>query len=133
MKRFQNRSMKPVSSIAVGLMLAIVLSVLFGLIVTAMLNNGTLTEGTSAYVIFALHLLVSFLGALTAGKITKQKYAIVCTCVAAAYCAVLLAATIFLFDSQFAGIGKGIAPCFIGAIAACAACMIKKKRKMKKI
>lgn len=133
MKHFRKKSMKPVGSIAAGSVISIALSVLLGLVVTAMLNNEVLAERTSPYVIIFLHFLVSFAGALIAGKSTKQKYAIVCAGVATAYCALLLTVTILLFDSGFSRIGQGVASCYIGAIAACAVCMIKKKRKTKKI
>lgn len=132
MKRFRERKISPVGSIVVGAVVSLLLSVALGLVFAAMWNHETLTERTSAYAVLLLHFAVPFVGALIAGKSAKQKYAIVCSCVSAVYCAILLAVTIFFFDSGFSGMGKGIVSCFVGGIAACAACMLKKKRRTKK-
>lgn len=132
MKRSQIKTIKPAASVAMGIATSVLMTILLSLFIAYMLNNGTTTERTSQLLVTVIHFAAVFVGALLAGKSAKQKYAIMCACVFVIYCALLLALTVFAFESNFQGIGKGIGACCTGAVVACILCVIKKKRTFHK-
>ena len=117
-----------VAEVGLGLLVAIVISILLAIGVSVLVMNGTAAESNVRYFAIAIQFIAPFLGALLAGKRIGQKYAIVCGSVGISYCFILLATTIMFFKSSFTMVGIGTGMCVAGCMAACAICMIRKRK-----
>lgn len=121
-----------ISDIGLGLITAIVISLVSGLLTTILVTTARIEEDQIKYMVTGIQIIAPFSGAILAGIKAGQKYALVCGGVSAAYCFALLALTIIVFNCEFQSVGLGVGMCALGGVAACAICMIKKSRRTRR-
>lgn len=130
MKRKKNSGTRSViSDIGIGLITAIVISLVLGLLTAILVATARMEEDHIKFMVTGIQIIAPLSGAILAGIKAGQKYALICGGVSAAYCFMLLALTIIVFNCEFQSVGFGVGMCALGGVAACAICMVKKGRR----
>lgn len=134
MQRNRNAERSLAASAAIGVLISIVISILFSSVVALLVVNGRISAEYMQYFAYGIQLFAVILGAYIAGKLIKQKAAVVCGIVSGTYMLLLLAVNILLVDSGISNLSITLIAVVLGWGCSCALCMKRReRRKYKKV
>lgn len=133
MKGYKERkNMGAVKAFALAELVGFALSLVLLAVLAVLIGRELLPESAGTYAVHAIRTVGVFVAALIAGKQIGCKYALVCAGAAGVYMLILIGTTVLFFDSRFDGFVAGLISSIIGAAAACAICMIRKGRGVRR-
>lgn len=106
------------TAIAVGVVGALLLSILLTALLTNLVLKGAVSERNTAVIIILIRSISIFTGALIGGAVLKQRYLLQAGVTALAYWVVLLGGGIIFYDGSFTHFLSGTVSVLIGGAAA---------------
>ena len=108
-----------VPAIIIGIIAALIISVLLSAGVTSLIINGTISESAAVPYIFMIRTVAAGIGCLIGVILIKGKYLLIAGMIALGYLAVLVGMGIILFDGSFDNCLSGAFSVLLGAVFAC--------------
>ena len=105
------------AGVVIGIMSALVISLLVSLALTSFAINGSISEDSIGIYIFAIRMISTLLGGLIGTGITKGRYIPVIGLITGGILVVLLGWGIVFCDGQFQNVGSGALSVLIGCVA----------------
>lgn len=105
----------PLSS-AIGLLIALIITGIGGILGAFMIHNGSISENTYSTVAFVTWIVASFAGAFVSGMSYKDKFLVVSLISVVAYIFLMLSVAIMFFEGNLQRIGQGIFAILIGYV-----------------
>jgi len=123
------KSNHSVSSILVGTIVPILLTIVSAGVIAIMIINETIPENASGYYSAGMQFLSCLIGFIIAGKMSEKRLAVSVGICAAVYLVVMTGIGILLLDSSFSVKWISIIAVLISYVLACAICIRKGKSK----
>ena len=114
--------------VAIGVAMAVIITVLLVTSLTSLVMNRTITEKTTGHYVFAIRLLAVLLGSLVGASLSSGKILPVVGFVTGVYIVILLSVGIVVYEGSFRNFGTGLISAILGGLIAC---LIKFKAQMK--
>ena len=122
MKRNKLQAAKTRQSVTVvivtGTIIALVLSALLSVILTTLMLNGRLQEGSTGPIVLVIRMISIFAGAIIGGTLLKEKYLLQVSLTALSYILVLIGIGIVFYDEGIKGILSGVVSVVVGSVVA---------------
>lgn len=106
------------SGVAFGVILSTLLSALCAGAIASLAINERITDGGIRFGVIFTHILATMLGVILAGKLVEDKKVPTGAITCAAYCAVLMGATLLFFEGSFKNLWTGILTVAISGVIA---------------
>ena len=136
MKKTIHKSNKTQFSIAagagIGIITAIVISVLLTMLYSILMMNSTVNETPSAILVFIIRAISVALGGFVAGALTKEHCLPVAGLTATGYLIVIIGMGITVFNGSFNNFGNGLLSALVGSAIPCLQ-KLKRTNKRRKI
>lgn len=121
------------AGVGMGLLIAVIASLLSAGAFSALIQNGTVQEDVSGIWAIVTLAISALLGCLLAARSVGQKYAVISAVTAGAFGFILLGCGILFFNEPFHGLGRNLLSVLVGGATASVFSLRKsdKRRKVK--
>ena len=133
--KFNKQKFSVVTGAGVGVLIAVVVSILLTGLYGILMLNGQVGESPSMAAVFLIRMVSVAIGGYIAGALTKAHFLPVVGIVTAGYLVLLAGTGIVAFDGSFKNFGSGVLSILLGGAVACITKVKapKKQRKMPKL
>lgn len=124
------RSYSAITSIIIGVAIALMISFALSALLTSVVLKGGLKENALNVLVFGIRTISVIIAGLVGSSLAKGKYLPVIGSVTATYTVILTGITIVAFDGSFKQLGIGVVSAVCGGVIACGI-KLKPQRKRK--
>ena len=128
-RRKEHAGKNTLSAMTVGFVFMMLFELIICLATSVLIFHEKIDTSNMTFVGASSCLLASSIAAYIAGKYNGRQYAVACFGAVACYLIFLALCTVLLFRGRFSGVGLRMGTGVVGAVIACALCMIQSKKK----